>query len=52
MTWYNKIGKKVWFYELFEFFFKNKGVPELIKNTLVKNLKVTNYQILIKKECQ
>jgi anaerobic magnesium-protoporphyrin IX monomethyl ester cyclase len=31
MAWYNKIGKKVWFYELFEFFFKNKGVPESIK---------------------
>jgi anaerobic magnesium-protoporphyrin IX monomethyl ester cyclase len=24
MSWYNNIGKRVWFYELFQFFFRNK----------------------------
>jgi hypothetical protein len=28
MFWYNNIGKRVWFYELFQFFFKDKRTTQ------------------------
>jgi anaerobic magnesium-protoporphyrin IX monomethyl ester cyclase len=31
MRWYTNIGRKVWFYELFQFFFKEKRQSESIK---------------------
>jgi anaerobic magnesium-protoporphyrin IX monomethyl ester cyclase len=31
MFWYNNIGKNVWFYELFQFFFKDKRVTKGVR---------------------
>ena len=30
MFWYNNIGKRVWFYELFQFFFKDKRATQAV----------------------
>ncbi len=50
MAWYNRIGKRVWFYELFEFLFKNTKVRKSIKITETRNKKITNYQIFTKQK--
>jgi hypothetical protein len=31
MFWYNNIGKRVWFYELYQFFFYDKVLKKPVK---------------------